>query len=51
MKKEDIVDTAQDTAVEPAKLVKIKHKVTGQEFTVASDSIYATSESYTKVSK
>lgn len=52
MKKEDIQDTTQETAsatAEKVTLVKVKHKVTGQEFTVSSDSIYATSPSYTKV--
>lgn len=38
-------------ATEAVKLIKVKHVVTGQEFTVASDSIYATSPSYTKVGK
>ena len=36
----------KETGEEAVKMVKVKHKVTGQVFTVASDSIYATSPSY-----
>lgn len=47
MAKEVLENEVKET--EAVKLVKVKHKVTGQVFTVASDSIYAQSSSYEKV--